>query len=156
MREALPYPQPSSKAASAVMRGNRRVDTKPEIAVRSILQRRGRGSGRTTHSVSVGALRDPTSCSLAAILPYTSTAASGIDALSTGPNHGRNTMYWEPKLRRNVERDREFDRALEASGWTVLRIWEHVDPGRAAEQITWALEGRGSPQPTEGLGGITL
>jgi DNA mismatch endonuclease, patch repair protein len=37
------------------------------------------------------------------------------------PEHGRrptaNEWYWEPKLRRTVERDRQADAALEAAGW---------------------------------------
>jgi DNA mismatch endonuclease (patch repair protein) len=45
------------------------------------------------------------------------------------PEHGnspnRNIDYWEPKLRRNVERDRQVDSSLSADGWTVLRYWEH-------------------------------
>lgn len=31
---------------------------------------------------------------------------------------------WARKLRRNVDRDRENDRALIAAGWTVLHVWE--------------------------------
>lgn len=46
-----------------------------------------------------------------------------------------NRDFWEPKLRRNVERDRENDAALEAMGWTVLRFWEHEDPGQVAGVI---------------------
>lgn len=29
------------------------------------------------------------------------------------------------KLRVNVERDRDTDRALFAAGWRVVRVWEH-------------------------------
>lgn len=32
--------------------------------------------------------------------------------------------YWLPKLARNVERDVEIKRQLEALGWRVLEIWE--------------------------------
>jgi DNA mismatch endonuclease (patch repair protein) len=32
--------------------------------------------------------------------------------------------YWEPKLKRNSERDAEACAALEAAGWQVLVIWE--------------------------------
>lgn len=35
-----------------------------------------------------------------------------------------NTGYWEPKLRRNVERDAEVQRRLESEGWQILVIWE--------------------------------
>lgn len=32
--------------------------------------------------------------------------------------------YWEPKLRRNKERDAGNVEALEAAGWTVMQVWE--------------------------------
>lgn len=32
--------------------------------------------------------------------------------------------YWEPKLRRNVERDAESTERLRHEGWRVLAIWE--------------------------------
>ena len=38
---ALPYPRPSSSAASAVMRANKSRDTRPEVRLRSALHRRG-------------------------------------------------------------------------------------------------------------------
>lgn len=45
------------------------------------------------------------------------------------PIHGvmpkSNTAFWEAKLARNVERDRENTKLLEASGWRVMRFWEH-------------------------------
>ena len=33
-------------------------------------------------------------------------------------------IYWEPKLKRNIERDIENDRKLEALGWKVIVVWE--------------------------------
>lgn len=33
--------------------------------------------------------------------------------------------YWREKITGNRERDRRHQKALEAEGWTVLRIWEH-------------------------------
>lgn len=35
-----------------------------------------------------------------------------------------NRSYWVPKLRRNVERDREVNDALTEAGWLVLRYWD--------------------------------
>ena len=32
--------------------------------------------------------------------------------------------YWKKKILRNIERDEENNKALEALGWTVLRFWE--------------------------------
>lgn len=37
---------------------------------------------------------------------------------------GRSGAYWDEKIARNVERDRQVDRALEDLGWTVERIWD--------------------------------
>ena len=34
-----------------------------------------------------------------------------------------NADFWEQKLARNVERDRDTERQLEVAGWTVVRIW---------------------------------
>lgn len=33
--------------------------------------------------------------------------------------------FWAKKLRQNVERDQRQTMGLEASGWEVIRIWEH-------------------------------
>jgi len=32
--------------------------------------------------------------------------------------------YWEPKLKRNVQRDRQSNRQLRRLGWDVLVVWE--------------------------------
>jgi DNA mismatch endonuclease (patch repair protein) len=47
----------------------------------------------------------------------------GCPLHSTMPRNNRD--FWERKLRRNRERDTENTRILEASGWRVLRLWEH-------------------------------
>lgn len=59
------------------------------------------------------------------------------------PEHGTapvaNSEWWKTKLGANVARDRDTTRLLENSGWTVLRIWEHVEPGTAADIVVQAL-----------------
>ena len=35
-----------------------------------------------------------------------------------------NHDYWDAKIRRNMERDREVNQKLHALGWTVLRFWD--------------------------------
>ncbi|MCD7873056.1 MAG: DNA mismatch endonuclease Vsr [Clostridiales bacterium] len=35
-----------------------------------------------------------------------------------------NQDYWEPKIKRNVERDKQNIECLEADGWNVLVVWE--------------------------------
>lgn len=62
--------------------------------------------------------------------------------------HGRrptsNTHYWEPKLARNRQRDREVTQLLRTRGWKVLRIWEHdlqrTNLSRTVRRINGALE----------------
>ena len=36
---------------------------------------------------------------------------------------GNNSEYWEKKITRNMERDREVNLALTAMDWTVIRFW---------------------------------
>lgn len=57
------------------------------------------------------------------------------------PEHGRprttaNPAYWSEKLQRNRARDADTDARLVAVGWTVIRAWEHEDPGTVADAIT--------------------
>jgi DNA mismatch endonuclease, patch repair protein len=69
------------------------------------------------------------------------------------PKHGTwpkaNAEWWRNKIATNVQRDRDTDEWLEASGWTVLRFWEHDEAARAARVIQRAVHarrGRGSGQ----------
>jgi DNA mismatch endonuclease, patch repair protein len=59
------------------------------------------------------------------------------------PEHGsqpaNNTWYWQPKLARNVERDRAADAALAEAGWRVVRVWEHEPVEAAVEVVMGAL-----------------
>lgn len=62
------------------------------------------------------------------------------------PDHGHmpstNAGYWEPKLARNRQRDREQTDALQQAGWLVARVWEHEPPVSAANRIAQVLAGR--------------
>lgn len=55
----------------------------------------------------------------------------------------RNSAYWEPKLAANAERDRRVDEALAATGWQVIRVWEHEDAAAAAARIAELVRARG-------------
>lgn len=35
-----------------------------------------------------------------------------------------NHQYWDAKIKRNMERDKEVNQQLRAAGWTVLRFWD--------------------------------
>ena len=36
-----------------------------------------------------------------------------------------NKRYWNQKIKRNVERDKEQNKYLRKNGWEVIRVWEH-------------------------------
>lgn len=60
------------------------------------------------------------------------------------PQHGTwpktNAKWWRDKIHRNQQRDRDTDQTLAASGWTVLRFWEHMDPQVSARLVMKALK----------------
>ncbi|WP_342005079.1 very short patch repair endonuclease [Terribacillus halophilus] len=45
------------------------------------------------------------------------------------PIHGNrpksNSVFWENKLNRNIQRDKEVTNFYLKEGWSILRIWEH-------------------------------
>jgi DNA mismatch endonuclease (patch repair protein) len=59
-----------------------------------------------------------------------------------------NRAWWEAKIARTAQRDRQTDRQLRAAGWTVVRVWEHADPEDAAAKVCAAVE---RARPREGL-----
>jgi DNA mismatch endonuclease (patch repair protein) len=117
------------------MRGNRRIDTKPELRVRSLLHKRGLRFRKDL------AIRLPGLRVCPDIVFTRRKVAIFIDGCfwHRCPQHGNrpraNTEYWSRKLAHNVDRDKRVTVALRAEGWTVIRIWEHVPPEEAAALI---------------------
>lgn len=116
------------------MRGNRSKDTKPEVALRSELHRRGLRFRK--HSSVVPGLRYRPDI----VFPRARVAVEcrgcfwhlcPDDAILPKSN----LDYWLPKLERNVQRDRRNERALAAAGWALVVVWEHEDVTAAADQI---------------------
>lgn len=131
----------SSLAARAVMRGNRRRDTKPEMAVRRLVHAAGLRY-RVDYPPLPGVRRR-------ADLVFTrARLAVFIDGCYWHgcPEHGTasktNALYWSEKIQRNRDRDVDTNRRLHDAGWEVLRIWEHEDPKVAAEAVTRIVRGR--------------
>lgn len=135
----LHAPTPSSAAASAVMRGNRGRDTRPEIALRSALHHKG-FRFRCGREIRAGDVR---------VRPDIVFVGKRVAIFVDGcywhrcPQHGTdprtNAGYWGEKLALNVARDRRVDAALDAGGWFVVRIWEHESVESAVEIIGRAL-----------------
>jgi DNA mismatch endonuclease (patch repair protein) len=51
-----------------------------------------------------------------------------------------NAAWWDAKIARNRERDRETDRLLSQQGWKVVRGWEHEPADRLARRVRAAVE----------------
>ena len=121
------------------MRATKRRDTKPELAIRSLLHAAGLryrvdfrvGTGRSAPRPDIAFTRHRIAvfvdgcfwhqCPLHATVPKT------------------NEAFWAAKLRRNSQRDRENDAALRSLGWTVVRVWEHEPPAESAARIIQAI-----------------
>jgi DNA mismatch endonuclease (patch repair protein) len=119
------------------MRAIRRSDTAPELRVRSLLHRMGLRF-RVDYPVRDGLPRP--------VRPDIAFTRRRLAVFIDGcfwhgcPQHGRkrggeNEPYWSAKIARNVERDQEQIARLAASGWSVLRAWEHEDPELVASRI---------------------
>lgn len=138
----LPAPPPAtSPAVRRSMQGNRRKDTKPEVAVRSLLH--ASGLRYRTHTRPLRGLR----CEADVVFPRQRVAVFIDGCFWHGcPEHGTrpasNEGYWNAKIDRNVARDRRNDDALSAADWRVLRFWEHDDP-EAVLGVVLAALGRG-------------
>jgi DNA mismatch endonuclease (patch repair protein) len=140
--QLVPYPEPTSEAATKMGKGNRRSGTKPEVALRSELHRRGLRFRKDL------LLR----CDEVRVHPDIVFTRARVAVFVDGcfwhgcPQHQvvpkSNRDYWIPKLAANVERDKRVRRALEANGWTVLRFWEH-EPQTVAADVIEPLVRRG-------------
>lgn len=145
---ALEYPQPSTAAATKVMRANRKTDTKPEVFLRSELHRRGLRF-RKHSAPAVEGRRIVVDI----VFPRFRLAVF-VDGCfwHSCPDHGTvptsNSWYWVPKLRRNVQRDRDVTLRLRSAGWRVLRFWEHTPASEAADVVELALAVRDPLEPT--------
>jgi DNA mismatch endonuclease (patch repair protein) len=148
---ALQWSRPSGSWASSAanrrsMQGNRSRDTKPELAIRSLLHAAGLRY-RVNRSPLKGVRRR------ADIVFGPAKVAVFVDGCFWHgcPQHfvapKTNPGYWESKIGGNIARDRATDSLLEEAGWSVLRYWEHQEPAACAELIAAEVAAR---RPTRG------
>lgn len=120
------------------MQANKSRDTQPELALRSLLHSRG-----LRFYVARRPIR--TLRRTADILFPRRKIAVFVDGCfwhGCPKHHTRakaNAEYWVEKVARNRARDEETNALLEASGWTVIRIWEHLPIAEAADLIEETL-----------------
>ena len=133
------YPFTADPGRAANMRGNRRADTKPELALRAALHAKGYRY-RKDFRLDLPLRR---------VRPDIAFTSRKVAVFVDGcfwhacPDHGskpkNNDWYWSPKLTKNVERDRAADEALAQAGWTVVRLWEHVQLTEAIDAVVAAV-----------------
>ena len=126
-------------AVRNVMRANRRRDTKAELAIRTLLHRRGLRF-RVDQPLPFDRRRR-------ADITFTRV---GLYVFVDGcfwhgcPDHfvmpKTNSEFWRTKIARNRARDLETNARLAAAEATVLRIWEHEPAGVASDLITRTYE----------------
>ncbi|WP_323740671.1 very short patch repair endonuclease [Microcella flavibacter] len=136
------------------MLSNRRRDTAPELAVRRMLHASGLRY-RVDFAPTANKRRR------ADIVFTRRRLAIYIDGCfwHSCPLHRTspraNSDYWEPKLRRNVERDRETTAALAAAGWSVFRFWEHEPPELVVATVIAALRDQ-VPEHSAGVDALSI
>lgn len=125
------------------MQGQRQHDTKPELAIRSLLHKRGRRfrlqvrpSPEMRQRIDIGFMAEKVAVDVRGCFWHRC------------PEHGTaptaNAHRWAEKLARNVQRDLETEKALAALGWLVVVVWEHEDPEMAAARVDAAVLARRS------------
>ncbi|MGO1567871.1 MAG: very short patch repair endonuclease [Brachybacterium sp.] len=129
-------PKASSENARRTMHANKRKDTSIELAVRRRLHAAGLRY-RVDHPADASDRRRR-----ADIVFTRARVAVFIDGCFWHgcPEHyvapKANSDYWQPKIARNRERDRDSTRRLQEAGWTGMRFWEHEDPDLVAAEIS--------------------
>jgi DNA mismatch endonuclease (patch repair protein) len=135
-----PSPPAVSVGRSRNMAAIKRTNTKPETRLRQVLHRRGYRFRKDLRiELRTGARARPD------IVFNRWKVAVFIDGCFWHgcPDHGGrpslNQSYWAPKLAANAARDAAQNEALQASGWHVIRIWEHVETEHAADLVAVVL-----------------
>lgn len=103
------------------MSRNRGRNTKPEVALRTALHKRG--LRYRLHRRDLPGNPDLVFPSARVIVFVDGCFWHGCPLHGAKP--ATNVEFWEKKLAGNARRDREVDIALTAAGWHVVRIWEH-------------------------------
>jgi DNA mismatch endonuclease (patch repair protein) len=135
----------STPAVRRKMSVQRRRDTKPEVALRRALHRRGLRY-RLDSPPLPGIRRS------ADIVFRSVRVAVSVDGCFWHgcPTHGHtpksNSWYWAPKLERNRQRDINTDERLVAAGWLPIRVWEHEDASLASQRVAEAVAARQRPR----------
>lgn len=110
-------------------------DTKPEIALRRELHRRGLRY-RVQHRVLHGVVRrhDIVFTRARVVVEVRGCHWHGCTQ-HFRVHRGRNAAWWNAKIERNRERDADTELRLAAAGWELVTVWEHDDVVAAADKV---------------------
>lgn len=132
----------SSPGVRRSMQSNKSRDTQPEIAVRSALHREGLRFRKNVRPI-------PQLRCTADVVFTAARVAVFIDGCfwHACPDHrgslpATNRDWWKAKLEATRVRDLTHTAALEAEGWTVLRVWEHEDVAAVVGAVLGAVRDR--------------
>jgi DNA mismatch endonuclease (patch repair protein) len=135
--------RPASARASAAARGaSRKTDTRCEVKLRSVLWRAGARFRKDVASLPGRPDIVFSRAKLAVFCDGDFWHGKDWSKRRKKLAAGANAPYWVAKIEANRARDRRHTTALEASGWTVLRVWEsaiHAAPDAVAHDILRAL-----------------
>src|SRR4051812_18319396 len=96
----------------------RKRDTKPELRVRQLV--RALGFRFRLHDQKLPGTPDLVFQRLGKAIEVRGCFWHSHSCRREKPSVATRVDYWRPKLKRNVQRDRQNQRALRALGWTVL------------------------------------
>ena len=123
------------------MQRQRVRDTKPEVALRSELHRRGLRY-RLQRRPIPGLRRTPD------IVFGPARVAVEVRGCfwHACPDHAtypkNNAAWWRQKLARNRERDLETETRFREEGWELVVVWEHEDPAAGARRVEQVVRQR--------------
>lgn len=129
-----------SESVSRRFARTRGRDTRPEIALRRELHRRGLRYWVDRPPIARLRRRADVLFPRVRLAVYVDGCFfHGCPQHATWPRH--NAEFWREKIETNRRRDRDTDGRLTEAGWTVLRAWEHEDPVEVADRIERIVRG---------------
>jgi DNA mismatch endonuclease (patch repair protein) len=126
---------------SEIMRRIRSKDTKPELAVRSLVF--SMGFRYRLHSSKLKGHPDLVFSRLRKLIFVHGCFWHG-HRCPAGELPSSNEGYWKTKISRNISRDRRTRRLLQREGWGVLVVWEcEASTAKARDRIReFLIEGK--------------
>lgn len=131
----------SPEVRSRTMARVKAADTGPEVALRKALYALGARGWRCHRSALPG--KPDVAFGRARVAVFVDGAFWHGHPSKYWP--GRCGPYWDKKIARNRERDRDVDSRLGTLGWRVIRLWDfeiEPDPKSAARRVLRCVRAR--------------